>query len=49
MLYDAPPNSLRDLNVGPKAKQWKKEKVGARSLTRSTSRVGGCTKAPGWD
>jgi len=46
---DAPPNSLRDPKVGPKAKQWKKNKVGARSLTCNISGVGGRVGAPGWD
>jgi len=30
-------------------KEWKKKKIGARSLTRNTSRVGGCDGALGWD
>jgi len=32
-----PPNSLRDPNVGPKTKQWKKKKIGAYSLIHGTS------------
>jgi len=46
---DASPNSSRDPNVGPKTKQQKKKKVGAHSLTRSTSGVKGCVRALGWD
>jgi len=44
-----PPNSSKDPKVGPKTKQWKKKKVEARSLTRSTSRVGERVGALGWD
>jgi hypothetical protein len=33
---DAPPNSFRNPNVGPKMKQWKKKIVGAHSLTCNT-------------
>jgi hypothetical protein len=46
---DAPPNFLRNPNVGPKAKQWKKKKVGPRFLTHNTSGVGGHVGALGWD
>jgi len=46
---DAPPNFLRNPNVGLKTKQWKKRKVGPRFLTHNTSRVGGYVGAPGWD
>jgi hypothetical protein len=34
------PNYLRNPNVGPKAKQWKKKKVGACFLAFSTLKVG---------
>jgi len=44
-----PANSLRDPNVGPKMKQWKKKKIGAHSLTHGTSGVGGCVTVLGWD
>jgi hypothetical protein len=30
-------------------KEWKKKKIGARSLTHNTSGVGGCDGAPRWD
>jgi hypothetical protein len=46
---NAPPSSLRNPNVGPKMKQWKKKKVKAHSLTRNTSRVRGHAGALGWD
>ncbi len=48
-IYDVPPNSSRDPKVGPKMKEWKKKKIGARSLTHNTSGVGGCDGAPRWD
>ncbi len=38
---DAPPNFLRDPKVGPKAKQWKKKKVGACFLNHSILKVEG--------
>jgi len=44
-----PPNSSRDPKVGPEAKQWKKKRVGAHSLTCNTLGVGGCVEALGWD
>jgi hypothetical protein len=44
-----PPNSLRDPKVGPQAKQQKKKRVGASSLTHSTSGVGGHVGASRWD
>ncbi len=44
-----PPNSSRDPMVGPKVKQRKKKKVGARSFTRNTLGVGGRARALGWD
>jgi len=44
-VFGAPPNSSRDPKVGPRAKQQKKKRVGAR-LTHSTSGVGGCVGAP---
>jgi hypothetical protein len=47
--FDAPLNFSRDLKVGPKAKQRKKKKVGARSLTHNTLRVGGHARVPRWD
>jgi hypothetical protein len=34
---DMPPNSSRDPKVGLRVKQWKKKKVGARSLIHNTS------------
>jgi len=43
------PNSSIDPKVGPKAKQQKKKKVGAHSLTCNTLGVGGRVGAPGWD
>jgi len=43
-----PPNSSRDPKVGLRVKQWKKKKVGACSLIRSTLGVGGCVKASRW-
>jgi hypothetical protein len=46
---DVPPNSLGDPKVGPRMKQQKKKKIGARSLTRNISKVRGCAKALGWD
>jgi hypothetical protein len=49
MLDDMPPNSSKDPKVGPRIKQWKKKKIGARSLTRSTSRIGGCVGVAWWD
>jgi hypothetical protein len=49
IFLDLPPNSLRDPNVGPKVKKWKNKRVGARSLTCSTSGIGGHVGAPGWD
>jgi hypothetical protein len=44
-----PPNSSRDLKVGPRVKQQKKKKVRARSLTPNILGVGGCARALGWD
>jgi hypothetical protein len=46
---DAPLNSSGDPKVGHRVKQRKKKRVGARSLTCSTLRVGGCVGASGWD
>ncbi len=46
---DMPPNSSRDPKVGPRTKQWKKKKVGARSLTCSISRLRGHAEATRWD
>jgi hypothetical protein len=40
-VFDTPPNSLRDPNVGPKVKHRKKKRIGACFLAHSTSRVGG--------
>ncbi len=48
-IRDAPPNSSRDPKVGPKAKQRKKKRVGACSLTCNTLGVGGRAGALGWD
>jgi hypothetical protein len=47
--YDTPPNSSRDPKVGPRAKQQKKKRVGAHSLTHNTSKVGRHAEALGWD
>jgi len=44
-----PPNSLRDLNVDPKMKQWKKKRIRACSQNYTISRVGGCVGVLGWD
>jgi hypothetical protein len=49
VMYDAPPSSLMDSTTSPKVKIAKGEGVGARSLTRNTSRVEGRIGAPGWD
>jgi hypothetical protein len=46
---DAPPNSLRDPIVGPKANHWKKKRIVAHSLTHNTLGVGRCPGAPRWD
>jgi hypothetical protein len=46
---DAPPNSSRDPKVGPRAKQQKKKKVWACSLTHNTSGVGRCVGVLRWD
>jgi hypothetical protein len=40
-LRHAPPNSLKDQNVGPKMKQRKNKIIGACSLTCNTLKVGG--------
>lgn len=39
-----PQNFVRDPNVGPRVKQWKKKRIGACSLTCSISGVGGHVK-----
>jgi hypothetical protein len=44
-----PPNSLVDSSVGPKAKQQKKKRIGARFVTHNTSRVRRCAGALGCD
>jgi len=44
-----PPNSLRDLNVSPKMKQWKNKKIEAHFLICSTFGVGRHIGALGWD
>jgi hypothetical protein len=36
MELDAPPNSLKDSNIGPKVKTTKEKKVGVHSLVRKT-------------
>jgi hypothetical protein len=46
---DAPPNYLRNPNVGFRTKQWKKKRVRACSLICCTSKVKRCAGAPGWD
>jgi hypothetical protein len=38
-LVDTPPNFLRNPNVGPKVKQWKRKKIKAHYLTYSISKV----------
>jgi hypothetical protein len=38
---DAPPNFLRDPKVGRRANQWKKKKIGARSLNHNILKVEG--------
>jgi hypothetical protein len=43
--YDAPPHSLKDLNVNPKMKTTEKG-VGVCSLTHNTSGVKGHARAP---
>jgi hypothetical protein len=48
MPSDAPLNSSKHRKVGPKMKQLKNKKVGARSLIQSTSRVGGRVKVLRW-
>ncbi len=53
MMFDInimPLNSSKDPKVGgPKVKQQKKNKIGARSLIRNTSGVRGHVGALGWD
>jgi hypothetical protein len=46
---NVPPNSSKDLKVGPKVKQRNKKRVEAHFLTHNTSGVGGCGGAPRWD
>jgi hypothetical protein len=46
---DAPPNSLKDPNVGFEMKQWKKKGVGACSLAYSTCGVKKYVRASRWD
>jgi len=46
---DAPPNSLKDPNVGHGVKQWKKKKIKAHSLTCNILKEGGHARAPKWD
>jgi len=46
---DAPLNSLRNPNVGPRMKQWKNKRIGARSFACNILGVGGHVKALGWD
>ncbi len=48
MFNDMPPNSSKDPKVGPKMKQLKKNRVGARSLIHGTLRVGRCVGISGW-
>jgi hypothetical protein len=38
---DVPPNPSRDPKVCPRMQQWKKKRVGARSLIRNTLKFGG--------
>jgi len=46
---DTPPNSLKNLNVSLRMKQWKKRGVGACSLTCNTCGVRESTRASRWD
>jgi hypothetical protein len=46
---DAPLNSLRNPNVGPRMKQWKNKRIRARSFACNILGVGGHVKALGWD
>ncbi len=48
-MDEVSPNFLKDPNVGPIAKQQKKKKVGAHSLTHNTLGVGEHVRAMGWD
>jgi hypothetical protein len=48
-MDDAPPSSLMDSTVNPKAKIREGEGIGVCSLARSTSGVKGHAGALGWD
>jgi hypothetical protein len=41
ILFDTPPNLLKDSNANSKVKTMKEDEVGVRFVTRSTSRVEG--------
>ncbi len=47
--FDVPPNSLKDPNVGSKAKKQKKKLVWAHLLTYNTLGVGRHADVLGWD
>ncbi len=46
--YDAPPHSLKDLNVSSKVKTMKEEGIEVCSLTHNISGVEGCVRASRW-
>jgi hypothetical protein len=46
-IYDVPPNSLRNPNVGLRTKQYKKKIIGACSLICNILGVGGHAAIPG--
>jgi hypothetical protein len=48
-LIDTPSSSLMDSTTSPKLKTMEGERVGARSLARSTLGVEGRVGASGWD
>jgi hypothetical protein len=39
-MCDTSPNSLRNPNVGPKVKQWKKKRIETCFLTYNISKIG---------
>ncbi len=49
IMHDAPPNFSRDPKVGPIMNQRKKKRVGACSLIRNISGVGGHAKVLRWN
>jgi hypothetical protein len=48
LLHDAPPLSLKDLNVSLKVKTTKEKGIKVWSLIRNTLRVEGCVGVPKW-